>query len=117
MDLRDKILGADDLRRELVSVPEWDADIYIQEMTGSDRDQYEAALIDKSKLPTKEKLKNMRAELVVLTAVDESGARIFSDDDIALVGAKNAKVLSRLAETAQMINRLNDELVEEEAGN
>lgn len=117
MDLRDKILGADDLRRELVSVPEWDTDIYIQEMTGSARDQYEASLIDKANLPTKEKLRNMRAELVVLTAVYANGGRIFSDDDIELVGMKNAKVLTRLADTAQLVNRLKDELIEDEAGN
>lgn len=117
MKLRDKILGADDLRKEKIHVPEWGTDIWIREMTGSERDQYEASLIDKKDMPTKDKLGNMRAELVVLTAVDEKGERIFSDTDLELVGAKNAKALTRLAETAQLINAITDEQLEAEEGN
>ena len=117
MSLRDKILGAEDLHREKVEVKEWDATIYIREMTGGERDAYDASLIDKSGLPTKEKLKDMRAELVVLTAVDEKGERIFGDDDVALVTRKNAKILDRLADIAQVINKLSEDAIEAEQGN
>jgi len=117
MSLRDKILGAEDLHREKVDVKEWGETIYIREMTGGERDAYDASLIDKASLTTKEKLKNMRAELVVLCAVDEAGERIFSDEDVELVTNKNAKVLDRLADIAQVINKLSEDAIEAEQGN
>lgn len=117
MQLRDKILGADDLKREKVEVPEWGMTLYVREMTGSERDQYEVGLIEKKDLPMSQRLENMRARLVVLCVVDDKGNRVFSDEDIEAVGGKNAQALTRLTDAAQVINKLSDEAIEKETGN
>lgn len=117
MSLRDSILAVDDLPREAVFVPQWDQTVYVRAMTGTERDTYEADLIANKDLPMRERLRNMRANLVVLTAVDENGDRIFSDDDIEAVGRKSAAALNLIVETAQQLNALTDNEIEEIAGN
>jgi len=117
MSLRELILTAEDLPREPVEVPEWGATVYVREMTGKERDEYESNLIDKKDMPIKERLRNMRAQLVVLCTVDEDGQRIFSDDDVEAVGNKSAKALNRIVDAAQNMNQLSDRDIEETAGN
>ena len=41
-------------------------------------------------------LVNFRAKLAALIVVDESGSRVFSDEDAAALGQKNAKALDRI---------------------
>ena len=108
MGLRDDILQIDDLPIEPVEVPEWGMTLYVRSMNGSERDQYEVELMDTKDLPLKEKLKNMRAKLVVLTTVDENGQRVFNDDDVVAVGKKSAKALNRLVDVSQKLNAITD---------
>lgn len=117
MSLRDDILALEDLPRQPVDVPEWGTTVYVRAMTGSERDKYEASLIDKKDLPMHERMLNMRSTLVVLCTVDEDGERVFNDNDTELVGAKSANALDRIVQTAQELNVLADAQVEEIAGN
>lgn len=117
MGLRDDILSIDDLPTTEVEVPEWGLSLYVRAMNGSERDQYEVSLMDTKDLPLKEKLRDMRAKLVVLTTVDENGKRVFSDGDIVAVGAKSAKALNRLVDVSQKLNALTDNEVSEEVEN
>ena len=43
----DDILNADDLPREPVEVPEWGGTVLVQGMSGTDRDRFEAAMLNK----------------------------------------------------------------------
>lgn len=117
MDLRGKILAADDLKRELLTIEEWGETIYVREMTGTERDEYEAGLMQLQDKPLVERLENMRARLCVLTVVDEHGTRIFNADDVEALGAKNGAVLTRISDLAALINRLDVREVDEDAGN
>ena len=88
---RDAILAANDVKKELVKVPEWGGEIYISLMTGESRDAWEQSLV-----ATKgTNLDNIRARLVAFTAVGEDGKRIFSNEDAALLGQKSANALER----------------------
>lgn len=58
-------------------------------------------------------MKNLRAKLVALTIVDEEGNRIFSQQDVNLLGKKSALALNRVFEVAQRLNGLKPEDVEE----
>ena len=112
MDLRAQILAADDLPKEKASAPEWGVEeIFIRQMTGEEREKYEAGLF---KADGSQQLDHgvLRARLVVLTAVDAEGKRVFSDDDVAAVAGKSSKVLMRLAEVAQRLNGLSREAEE-----
>lgn len=111
---RDNILTVDDLKREKVSVPEWGGYIFVRTMTGTERDQYESSVLGNN---GKMDLKNIRAKLVVLTAVDEDGLRLFNDDDIEVLGAKSAAALDRVFSKAQTLNKISDDDIEELAKN
>jgi len=114
---RDAILQADDLPRELVEVPEWSGSVYVRALTGIERDAFEQSVVEQKGKSTKMNLRNIRAKLVALTAVDEEGKRLFTDDDAALLGKKSAAALDRVFDVAQRLSGLRQEDVEELAGN
>lgn len=106
---RDAILGCNDLKKELVKVPEWGGEVYISMMTGVSRDAWEASLMN-----TKgNSLENIRARLVSFTAVGEDGKRLFDDSDAIALGQKSATALERCVKVAQRINRLTEADLEE----
>jgi hypothetical protein len=98
---RDEILSKDDLQRELVPVPEWGGEVYISAMSGSMRDAWEQTLVSE-----KASMENIRARLVVVTAVDEQGAPLFSAKDAVALGRKSSAALDRCVRVAQRLNRL-----------
>ncbi len=98
---RDEILSKDDLQRELVPVPEWGGEVYISAMSGSMRDAWEQTLVAE-----KASMENIRARLVVVTAVDEKGAPLFSAKDAVALGRKSSAALDRCVRVAQRLNRL-----------
>lgn len=111
--LRDKILEAEDLKREEVFVPEWGVTVYIRGMSGAERDAYEHSIIENNKAG---KL-DYRGNLIVRVAVDEQGHRIFSDSDSELVGEKSAGALQRLFNVATRLNKMSDSDIGELAKN
>lgn len=119
MGLREQILAAKDLAREQVEVPAWGLSepVYVREMTGAERDAFEAFLIDNRGPDEKANLRGVRARLVALTLVDKDGNRIFSDADIDAVGGKGAKSLEPIVEKAMALNALRQKDVEALAKN
>lgn len=111
---RDAILSAPDLEYEDVRVPEWGGVVRVRGMTGAERDQWEAALLDGDKKLTR---RQVRATLVALTVVDEQGRRLFSEEDVERLGAKSARALQRVFNVAQRLSRLSLEDVEKLEGN
>lgn len=114
---RDAIFASDDLPVERVDVPEWGGYVYIRTLTAAERDQWEQEMVDMKTGKLRDKLKTFRANLCVRTVCDAIGNRLFSDNDISALSGKSAKVLDRLFEKAQQINRLSDADVEELVGN
>ena len=55
----------------------------------------------------------MRARLVGLTVIDETGQRLFTDDEVDLLGAKSGAALDRVFAVAQKLNGLSGADVEE----
>ncbi len=110
---REAILQAVDLPKEQVSVPEWGGDVLVRALTGAERDQFEASIIDQKGKGTRINHKNMRAKLVALTIVDESGNRLFADDDVVALGRKSAAGLNRVFSAAQRLSGLTQEDVDE----
>jgi len=108
---RDQILSADDLKRETVAVPEWGGDVIVRTMTGTERDAFEASL--QGGKGGKLNLANIRARLVSRTAVDDAGARLFTEADIEAVGGKSAAALDRCFAVAQRLNGLSAKDVED----
>jgi len=107
---RDAILGAKDLKRIQVQVPEWGGEVYISEISAKERDAYEGSINDGKRI----NLLNVRARLVVKCLTDDAGKRLFTDADAEQLGDKNGKVLDRLWELARQINGIGGEAIEAE---
>lgn len=102
---KDAIKQATDYKVEKVSVPEWGGDVYLKTLSGTERDAFEEGYAE-------QKMKNFRARFLVLTLCDESGERMFSDDEAADLGGKSAVVLNRLFDAAWALNAFRTEDVD-----
>lgn len=106
---REAVLGSNDLKKELVKVPEWGGEIYISMMTGESRDAWEQGLVSGKG----NNLANIRAKLFAFTAVGEDGKRLFTSDDIEALGNKSGAALDRCVKVAQKLNRLTEDDLED----
>lgn len=126
MSDRDLLLSpqAMTLPREAVPVPELGAGkvIWIQGMSGTDRDSYESSLLVQKGRRSSVDLQNIRAKLVVRCAIfappEEAGPefvgkRLYRDDEVAAIAKVRGDVLGRLYTVAQRLSGLSDEDIEE----
>lgn len=104
------ILGAEDLQRELVSVPEWNGDVWVSTMTGTARDEFEQEvqgfLGDELPIP------NARARLLVRCLTNAAGAPLFALAEMEALGKKNGAVLDRLFDVAMRLSGLDKKTAE-----
>lgn len=117
MSLRDQILEASDLATEVVPVPEWGCSVTVATMSGAARDEWEQSLVTRTGAVATVNTANVRARLVAATVVDESGARVFSADDISRLGTKSSAALDRVCKVAQRLNGLTAADLEDAKGN
>jgi len=110
---RTDILEAMDLQRETVDVPEWGGSVYVQGMSGGDRDTFERSMVEIRGKQSSINWKNLRAKLVARCIVDSEGQRIFHDLDIDELGKKSAVALQRVFLVAQRLSGMADNEVEE----
>lgn len=108
------ILGIDDLKHEDVEVPAWGGSVRVRVMTGTERDEfreYMATFADGVPVST------LSAALLVQTCIDESGARLFSMDEMEQLREKSAAALDALANVAMRLNGLGNAAVADAAKN
>ncbi|MDG4768765.1 MULTISPECIES: hypothetical protein [Micromonosporaceae] len=110
---RDQILGASDRTFDEVPVPEWGGTVRIRSISGAERDSFEQSLLQQRGRDRKVNMRNARAKLIVLCAVDGTGRKMFTEDDIAALSRKNAKPLDRIYDACQRIAGLSDDDVDE----
>jgi hypothetical protein len=98
---RAAILGADDLRRQRVPVPEWGGDVFVRVLPLADQGQFEdeAGREDRSSL-------DVMVRMVALCACDADGNALFTLDDAKALGGKAAEPLIRVARAAIEINAI-----------
>lgn len=114
---RDDILAADDLSRIQVHVEAWGGDVIVRAMTGAERDLWEESIQKRKREDESFDLKNIRAELLSMVLVDESGKNLFTRGDIDALGKKAADPLTLLFDAARKLSGINEEDVEELAKN
>jgi hypothetical protein len=107
------ILAANDLKSEDIEVPEWGGAVRVRSFTGRERDAFESSMVRGDGRDRKVDLTNMRARLVGLTVIDETGQRLFTDEEVDLLGAKSGAALDRVFAVAQKLNGLSGADVEE----
>src|SRR6185369_7730075 len=107
------ILNAPDLKRERVPVPEWGegAEVILQEMSALDRDRLRSELYSVEGDPV-----NVAAKVLVRCIVDETGARVFCDEESEALGRKSTAVIQRLFAITRSLNEVLQTAEESEEG-
>jgi len=99
---RADILAAQDLKTISCEVPEWGGTVYVRELNALDMEAFQVSIRDASgALKT-----SLRERLLAVCLVDESGNRLFAEEEFIELGKKNSAVLARVFETAQTLNGL-----------
>lgn len=109
---RDDILGKLKLAVEEVQVPEWGGSVFVREMSGEERDAWEAIAFAEGN-----KAANVRATLAATCICDADGKRLLSDADVSALGKTSAAALDRVFDAALRINRLRKKDYEDSAKN
>ena len=115
---KEQIIGADDRKYAIVEVPEWGGKVRVSTMSGSMRDNYERMITtqdENGKL--KSNTGDLRAKLLAVSIVDESGSQLFDSDDIEALGEKSADAIDRVFKEITRINQLMASDVDDEVKN
>jgi len=110
---REAIFASSDLDTQEVDVPEWDGAVLIRGLTGRERDDFEASILERRGKRMVPNVANIRAKLVVKCVVGEDGKRLFGDNDANELGEHSAAAVNRIYEAAAKLSGLTDEDVEE----
>lgn len=110
---REQILEASDVQTVECHVPEWGGSVLVRGLSGSERDRYEQSITIRRGANQEINIQNARAKLVALCVVDSSGAKVFSQSDVSLLGAKSAAALQRIFDAARKVSGLSDEDMDE----
>jgi len=97
---KEDILNADDLAEVIVPVPEWGGDVIVKAMTGTERDEFERSIYHNGF----KDFDNIRAKLIAMSVVDNSGKKIFTMLDITELGKKNGKALDKVFAVAKKLS-------------
>jgi hypothetical protein len=122
------IFGADDHEKEWVPCPEWAPKgsspmnlerygVWAHQLTGQERDAYEASLLKGRGKKQKTDFVNIRAKLISRSCQNDAGDRIFTDRQAAQLGMKSSKVLDRIFDACQKLNGMTEEDIDELEGN
>lgn len=107
MTIAEEILAASDT--SLQPVTAWGKSLFVKNMTGTERDSFETAIMKDGKVNTE----MFRAKLVVRTLVDAEGKRVFTDEQTAALSAKSAAEIDKVFTVAQKLNGLSPTDVDE----
>lgn len=115
------ILGVDDRKFRVVAVPEWGGEVVVRNLSGTERDAFEASIVQMKGNQQVVTTLNIRAKLCALSIIDpadpELKRRAFTDEQVAALGEKSADGLSRVYDVAAALSGVSKEDTEELAKN
>ena len=116
---RNLLLKKEELEKVKVDLGK-DEFVYVRQMTGRERDNFEQSLIKEKKNAKGEvvsydrALGDFRAKLAVVTVCDEEGKALFLPEDYSLLSQNmSAKRLELIVNAAQKLNAITEEDKEE----
>lgn len=102
------ILKKTELKKELVEVEEWGGSVWVQEMSGSARAEYDNWMAGKPSVGA------LPFRIVVATAVDENNKPMFSELDIPDLMKMSSIAINKIANKgAKLSGLMKDDRVEE----
>jgi hypothetical protein len=108
---RDALLACG-LKRVRVKLPEYDLDLYVQEMTAAQRDEYYAVLTNA--LTNKEQKANLAAKILLPSLLDLEGFPLFDDDDLDNLAKVSPQVITKLTNSLLQVSGLLPDFYEAE---
>lgn len=90
--------------------------IRLREMTGEERDEWEASNVETKKGQQKLNATNFRARLIQRCVVNEDNELMFAKIDIPQIGKLGASVVQEIFMACTELNGITKEDVEEQAG-
>lgn len=116
-----EILAAEDRKFRVVDVPEWGGEVIVRNLSGTERDSFEASIVQLKGNQQVVSTLNIRAKLAALSIIDptdpELRRRAFSDEQVNALGEKSADGLSRVYDVAAALSGISKEDTEELAKN
>lgn len=101
---KDQILNVTDISFEVVDVPQWGGSVRLKGLTAAEYDQYQQGLFEGDGDKRKINMTNARARMLALAIVDDSGAAIFTEEDVAALGKKASSPIEMLYRKALKLN-------------
>lgn len=96
--IREKILGAKDLKREKVHVEEWGCDVFVRALSLKERAEVRKASSEPDKsgelIFDPEKLESV---LVITACEDEDGNKIFQKEDAPALTGHSSQIIAELS--------------------
>jgi len=114
---KEQILRVKDIETRTVHVPEWGGDVLVRSLSATERDYFESKLVDQSGGKVRANLQNIKARLASMAIVDEDGNRVFTEQEIAILGTKSAAALNRISEAITDMSGISKKDMDELAGN
>ncbi len=104
---KDKIRAIQDIKSELVSIPEWDETLEVRSLNVARRNKLYSTLNRDKKPPTPEEATQFEVSLVISSTYDpDTGELVFDDADRDWLVEKNSAPILRLAATIRRLSGL-----------
>jgi hypothetical protein len=120
LDLRDSILGADDIETERIFVRQWGVEVEVKGMSGTERSHFVARLSASDAEGEDEIAKvldDTYADIIIQTVHDpNSGKRLFRRTDRGALQGKSGAALEFVARKAMDLAGLSESSMEEMRG-
>lgn len=112
MSLRDRILSADDISKQLVEVQQWGVTVEVRTMSAGQRSR----MIQSCSLPDGSiDLDKLYPMLIVATVFDPAtGIQVFTENDMSLLQEKSASSIEFVAQKAMSMSGMTANAIDEE---
>lgn len=112
----DEILASDDRKTIDVAVPEWGGTVRLRALSGNGFADYAKLCAERAK-DSQDAYRMVRETLFHLSAVNDDGSPLFTEDQLQRLGDKSTACLDRCFQAAQRLNALSKAQARELAGN
>ena len=114
-----------ELPKRQVFLPQWadenqdpaEVYVYVRTLTAGERDYWETTLAENAGEDSRLNMKDIRAKLAALAAVDDDENRIFSDDDIEALSQQSCVPVHLIFDAAMDLNGMSQKHVDKLAKN
>jgi len=110
---RKQIIAADDIKRELVSVPEWGGEVWVYGLTGAEVGTYRKAIVAMKGDNPVFNFADAQVKLVAMATRDDAGKRYFVGEAEKELGNKSELAIMRIFPVAQRLSGLEDDSINE----